>query len=121
MDIKTWIEQEAEAYGEKFKTGQWFEDLRRQAWTHGAEAMHSYRVVPLEKEVVELKAALEKINENPYPENIFTPLTELEWIDFVGAVRSVGLSLDRISADYGRTLLKPYQKIASEQLKNQTL
>jgi hypothetical protein len=60
--------------------------------------------------------ALKKIADNPYPINMFTPLTKIEWNHIRSALAKNGISLDRLSADIARQIRKNDIAIATEAL-----
>jgi len=46
---------------------------------------------------------LEKLSKNPYPEDIFTPLTKQDWKKLAEIIeKEMGFSLDRVGGDLMR-------------------
>ena len=60
--------------------------------------------------------ALEKIQENPYPIDIFIPLTKSEWGYIKSSLKVSGISMDRLSADIARQVRKKDVDLATQAL-----
>ncbi len=72
-----------------------------------------------EREKVErLEAALQEITYDPYPEDLFKPIPAEQWRLIHEMLKgNFSISIDRLSAEYGRLFRKPLQEKAKEALK----